>query len=56
MTMTSLTTLTIAEARAKLKARDISATELTEDYIKAVEAARGLNAYIVETPDRKSVV
>ena len=52
MTMTSLTTLTIAEARAKLKARDISATELTEDYIKAVEAARGLNAYIVETPEQ----
>ncbi|MBK8771686.1 MAG: Asp-tRNA(Asn)/Glu-tRNA(Gln) amidotransferase subunit GatA [Rhizobiales bacterium] len=50
--MTSLTTLTIAEARAKLKARDISATELTEDYIKAVEAARGLNAYIVETPEQ----
>mgnify|MGYP001303899679 FL=1 len=50
--MTSLTTLTIAEARAKLKARDISAAELTEDYIKAVEAARGLNAYIVETPEQ----
>jgi aspartyl-tRNA(Asn)/glutamyl-tRNA(Gln) amidotransferase subunit A len=50
--MTALTSLTIAEARAKLKARDISAVELTEDYIKAVEAARGLNAYIVETPDQ----
>ena len=50
--MTSLTTLTIAEARAKLKAREISAAELTEDYIKAVEAARGLNAYIVETPEQ----
>jgi aspartyl-tRNA(Asn)/glutamyl-tRNA(Gln) amidotransferase subunit A len=47
----SLTSLTIAEARAKLKARDISAVELTEDYIKAVEAARQLNAYVVETPD-----
>jgi aspartyl-tRNA(Asn)/glutamyl-tRNA(Gln) amidotransferase subunit A len=49
--MTKLTALTIAEARAKLRAREISAVELTEDYIKAVEAARGLNAYIVETPD-----
>ena len=47
----SLTSLTIAEARAKLKARDISAVELTEDYIKAVVAARSLNAYIVETPE-----
>ncbi len=50
--MAALTSLTIAEARAKLKARDISAVELTEDYIKAVEAARGLNAYIVETPEQ----
>ncbi len=49
--MTKLTSLTIAEARTKLQAREISAVELTEDYIKAVEAARSLNAYIVETPD-----
>jgi len=47
----SLTSLTIAEARAKLKSREISAIELTEDYIKAVGAARSLNAYVVETPD-----
>ncbi len=50
--MTNLTALTIAEARAKLKAREISAVELTEDYIKAVEAARSLNAYVVETPEQ----
>jgi aspartyl-tRNA(Asn)/glutamyl-tRNA(Gln) amidotransferase subunit A len=50
--MTDLTALTIASARAKLKAKEISALELTEAYIKAVEAARGLNAYIVETPDQ----
>jgi aspartyl-tRNA(Asn)/glutamyl-tRNA(Gln) amidotransferase subunit A len=48
----TLTALTIAAAREKLKAREISAAELTEDYIKAVESARGLNAYIVETPDQ----
>jgi aspartyl-tRNA(Asn)/glutamyl-tRNA(Gln) amidotransferase subunit A len=47
----SLTSLTIAAARDKLRKREFSAVELTEDYIKAVEAARGLNAYIVETPD-----
>jgi aspartyl-tRNA(Asn)/glutamyl-tRNA(Gln) amidotransferase subunit A len=50
--MTDLTALTIATARAKLKAREISAVELTDAYIEAVEAARGLNAYIVETPDQ----
>jgi aspartyl-tRNA(Asn)/glutamyl-tRNA(Gln) amidotransferase subunit A len=48
----TLTSLTIAAARDKLKKREISAVELTEDYITAVEAARSLNAYIVETPDQ----
>ena len=50
--MTSLTALTISEASTKLRKRDISAVELTEDYIAAVEKARGLNAYVVETPDQ----
>jgi aspartyl-tRNA(Asn)/glutamyl-tRNA(Gln) amidotransferase subunit A len=50
--MTSLTALTIAEASKKLRTREISAVELTEAYIAAVEKARGLNAYIVETPDQ----
>jgi aspartyl-tRNA(Asn)/glutamyl-tRNA(Gln) amidotransferase subunit A len=47
----SFTSLTIAEATAKLKAKDISAVELTDAYIAAVEKARGLNAYVLETPD-----
>jgi aspartyl-tRNA(Asn)/glutamyl-tRNA(Gln) amidotransferase subunit A len=50
--MTSLTNLTIAEARAKLKAREISAVELTESYISAIEKAKTLNAYVAETPDQ----
>jgi aspartyl-tRNA(Asn)/glutamyl-tRNA(Gln) amidotransferase subunit A len=50
--MTSLTALTIAEASKKLRTREISAVELTEAYIAAVEKARGLNAYIAETPDQ----
>lgn len=50
--MTSLTALTIAEASAKLKSKDISALELTDAYIAAIEKARSLNAYIVETPDQ----
>ena len=50
--MTSLTSLTIAEASAKLKTKEISAVELTDAYIAAIEKARSLNAFIVETPDK----
>jgi aspartyl-tRNA(Asn)/glutamyl-tRNA(Gln) amidotransferase subunit A len=49
--MSELTALTIAEARNELKAKKISATELTQAYLKAMEKARALNAYVVETPD-----
>ena len=50
--MTSLTSLTIAQARTKLKAREISALELTDCYIAAIAQARLLNAYVAETPDQ----
>ncbi len=50
--MTNITNLTIAEARAKLKAREFSALELTEAYISAIEKAKILNAYVAETPDQ----
>jgi aspartyl-tRNA(Asn)/glutamyl-tRNA(Gln) amidotransferase subunit A len=50
--MTNLTSLTIAEARKKLAAKEFSALELTDAYIAAIEKARGLNAYIVETPEQ----
>ena len=50
--MTSLTNLTIAQARAKLQAREISAVELTESYIAAIENAKILNAYVAETPEQ----
>ncbi|WP_436641307.1 Asp-tRNA(Asn)/Glu-tRNA(Gln) amidotransferase subunit GatA [Microbaculum sp. FT89] len=49
--MTDLTELTIAEARDGLKAKTFSAVELTDAYLKAMEAARGLNAYVAETPE-----
>ncbi len=49
--MTALTDLTIVEARAGLTAGEFSARELTQAYIDAMTAARGLNAYIAETPD-----
>jgi aspartyl-tRNA(Asn)/glutamyl-tRNA(Gln) amidotransferase subunit A len=49
--MTDLTALTIAQARDGLKQKSFSATELTEAHIAAVEKARALNAYVLETPD-----
>ncbi len=48
----SLTNLTIAEARAKLRAREFSALELTQSYLDAIEKAKFLNAYIVTTPEQ----
>ncbi len=50
--MNSLTSLTIASAREGLRKKEFSALELTEAYIAAIEKARILNAYIVETPDK----
>ena len=49
--MTNLTDLTIASALEGLKNREFSATELTQAHIQAVENARHLNAFIVETPE-----
>ena len=48
----ALTALTLAQARDGLKARTFSAVELAEAHIARMEAARGLNAFITETPDR----
>lgn len=49
--MTDLTKLKIAEARDLLAKGDLTARELTEAHIAAVEAADSLNAYIVKTPE-----
>ncbi|QPB20980.1 Asp-tRNA(Asn)/Glu-tRNA(Gln) amidotransferase subunit GatA [Rhizobium sp. 007] len=50
--MSKLTSLTIAESREKLRAKEITATELTEAYISAIDAANDrLKAYIKVTPD-----
>ncbi len=49
--MTSLTDLTLAEARDAVRAGKISSVELTQAFIGAMEAARPLNAYVTETPD-----
>jgi len=50
--MTALIDLTIAEARDGLTKGDFTSRELTEAHIRAIEATRGLNAWIVETPDK----
>ena len=43
--MTSLSTLTIADARSQLKAKKISSRELTQDCLTAIAAAAELNAF-----------
>jgi aspartyl-tRNA(Asn)/glutamyl-tRNA(Gln) amidotransferase subunit A len=48
----SLTALTLADARDGLRRKDFSAREMAEAHIAAVEAARPLNAFITETPER----
>ncbi|CAH1667145.1 Asp-tRNA(Asn)/Glu-tRNA(Gln) amidotransferase subunit GatA [Chelatococcus asaccharovorans] len=49
--MTDLTDLTLTEARDGLLSKRFSATELTKAHIAAVEAARSLNAFVLETPE-----
>jgi aspartyl-tRNA(Asn)/glutamyl-tRNA(Gln) amidotransferase subunit A len=49
--MATLTELSIAEARAGLEAGTFTAAELTGAHLEAMTAARGLNAFITETPD-----
>jgi aspartyl-tRNA(Asn)/glutamyl-tRNA(Gln) amidotransferase subunit A len=51
--MTELTSLTIAQARAKLTAKEISAAELTDAYLSAIEAVNPvINAYVTVTPEK----
>src|SRR5919107_5460715 len=50
--MTELTSLTLAQARDRLRKKEITAAELTDAHISAVEAGRTLNAFVKETPDR----
>jgi aspartyl-tRNA(Asn)/glutamyl-tRNA(Gln) amidotransferase subunit A len=51
--VTGLTDLSIAEIRTGLAEGAFSALELTDAYLRAIEAANPfLNAYIVTTPDR----
>jgi len=49
--MAELNHLSLAEARDGLRNKDFSAKELVSSHLKAMEAARGLNAFIAETPE-----
>jgi aspartyl-tRNA(Asn)/glutamyl-tRNA(Gln) amidotransferase subunit A len=50
--MTDLTSLTLAQAREALRKKEFSASELAEAHLAAVEQARALNAFVMETPER----
>jgi aspartyl-tRNA(Asn)/glutamyl-tRNA(Gln) amidotransferase subunit A len=50
--MTDLTSLTLSEAREGLAKKSFTSLELTDAHISAIEAARGLNAFVLETPDQ----
>jgi aspartyl-tRNA(Asn)/glutamyl-tRNA(Gln) amidotransferase subunit A len=50
--MSDLARLTMFEARNGLRAKKFSARELTQAHLAAMAAARSLNAFITETPDR----
>src|SRR5580700_5553394 len=48
--MSDLTALTLAQARDGLRAKQFSASELTDAHLAAMERARALNAFVLETP------
>jgi aspartyl-tRNA(Asn)/glutamyl-tRNA(Gln) amidotransferase subunit A len=50
--MSALTAISLVEARAALAKKEFSARELAEAHIGAIEAARALNAFVTETPER----
>src|SRR6267142_1450089 len=50
--MTDLTSMTIAEAKAGLANKSFTSLELTDAHLAAIEAARALNAFILETPEK----
>ena len=44
--MTDLTSLTLAEARNRLKSRAMSSLEITKAHLEAIERAKALNAFV----------
>ncbi|MGI9170631.1 MAG: amidase family protein, partial [Caulobacteraceae bacterium] len=54
--MSDLTALTLAQALAGLRAKAFSSMEITRAHLAAIEAARGLNAFVLETPDQATAM
>jgi aspartyl-tRNA(Asn)/glutamyl-tRNA(Gln) amidotransferase subunit A len=50
--VSDLTGLTLKDALAGLKARRFSAVEIAQAHLDAIAAARVLNAYVLETPEK----
>ncbi len=50
--MSELTALTLAQARDGLMAKSFSAAELAAAHLSAIEKARALNAFVLETAER----
>src|ERR1700731_1802366 len=50
--MTDLTSLTLAEARDGLANKSFTSLELTDAHVNAIEDARALNAFVLETPEQ----
>src|SRR5918995_5021386 len=50
--MAALTSLTLAEARDGLANKSFTSPELTDAHLTAIEAARALNAFVLETPEQ----
>src|ERR1700747_1025813 len=54
--MTDFTSLTIADARDGLAKKSFTSLELTDAHLKAMEDARALNAFVLETPEQARAV
>ena len=52
--VSELTSLSLAKARDGLKKKSFSAGELATAHLTAIEKARALNAFVLETPERAS--
>ena len=50
--MSDLTSLTLKAALDGLENKSFSSTELTKAHVEALEGARALNAYVLETPEQ----
>src|SRR5438477_6038571 len=50
--MTDLTSLTLAQYRGGMASKSFTSLEVTDAHLQAIEAARVLNAFVMETPDQ----